>query len=258
MKKFIIFAFAILVFSYAKAAAAATLNFNPTSGSFTAGQTFTVDVNLDTAGAAIDGVDLYKVHFSPSILQVKDMDTGTSGVQITEGTLFSQTLTNSADNSAGTITFSQLTTGGTTYTGSGKLATITFVATANGTSPVTFDFTLGSTSDTNVAGGKVDKLTSVNSASFTVTGGTYPTPYPTPLPNTDNLPNPGLPDSDSKHNSDPIPKGADFQICQRCDSLYFGSKPSRISDYRLDRLPQQRATHKKNFDHAFNDYLYPR
>jgi hypothetical protein len=160
----------VVLFGFVKFASAATLTLTPASGSYTSGQTISVNINLDTTGAAIDGVDVYSLHFNAAVLQVQDASASTSGVQITAGSLLPQTLTNTANNSTGVVQFSQVTTGGTTYTGAGVLATINFTALANGTSPVTFDFTLGSTSDTNVAGGGTDKLTSVGNASFTVTG----------------------------------------------------------------------------------------
>jgi hypothetical protein len=152
------------------AALASTLNLSPASGSYAVGSTFNVDILLDTKGAAVDGVDLYYVHFNPALLQVVDANTSASGVQILAGKLFSQTAANSVNQSAGTIMFSQVTSGGSKYTGSGKLATVTFKAIAAGTAKVSFDFTLGKTSDTNVAGKGVDTLTSVNSGTYILTG----------------------------------------------------------------------------------------
>src|SRR5690349_18537038 len=109
MKKFVlVFGIFLSVFGIAKAASAATLKLSPTSGSYTAGQIFTVDVNLDTTGANVDGVDLYRLHFNQNVLQVQDSDSGTSGIQIGDGHLLPLTLTNTADNAAGTIIFSQL------------------------------------------------------------------------------------------------------------------------------------------------------
>src|SRR6185369_943002 len=79
-----------------------------------------------------------------------------------------------------------------TYNGSGKLATIHFSAAFNGTSGLTFDFTNGSTSDTNVAGSGTDKLTSVTNGSYTVSGGTVnPNPPPPPPPGPTPTPPPG-------------------------------------------------------------------
>lgn len=179
MKKFfLVLSLMFVLLSFVKVASAATLTLSPSSGSYTAGQIFTVDVNLDTAGQAIDGLDLYFLRYNSSILEVQDSNSSISGIQIKAGALMAQTLTNTVDPANGKITFSQVTSSGTTYNGSGKLATISFKAIANGTSAVAFDFTLGKTSDTNVAGGGTDKLTSVSNASFSVTGGSDPLPPP--------------------------------------------------------------------------------
>ncbi|KND48701.1 MAG: penicillin-resistant dd-carboxypeptidase-like protein [Parcubacteria bacterium C7867-003] len=183
MKKFLliftlIFSFSVLV----SGVDAATLILTPSSGSVSSGQTISVDIMLDTKGEDIDGVDVYSLNYNPAILEVVDSSSSASGVQITPGSLFPITLTNKV--TSGVIQFSQVTSGGTSYKGSGKLATITFKGIANGTASVTFNFTPGSTSDTNVAGGGSDKLTSVGSGSYTVSGGNNPPPPPPPVADT--------------------------------------------------------------------------
>lgn len=211
MKKFfLVLGLMFVLLSFVKVASAATLTLSPSSGSYTAGQIFTVDVNLDTAGQAIDGLDLYFLRYNSSILEVQDSNSSIFGIQIKAGALMAQTLTNTVDPANGKITFSQVTSSGTTYNGSGKLATISFKAIANGTSAVAFDFTLGSTSDTNVAGGGTDKLTSVSNASFSVTGGSAPLPPPPPSP-----PSPNLTGGDITPPAEPTnfkAQGADKQI----------------------------------------------
>jgi hypothetical protein len=147
----------------------ATLDLSPASTSVAVNQTFTVAINMNTAGAPADGVDVFKIHFVPGVLQVVDSDGVAAGVQIAPGSLLPNTAINSVDNVAGTISFSQSTTGGSSFTGSGAIGTITFRGVAAGTSAVTFDFTPGSTADTNVAYQGVDRLSSVTNASFTVT-----------------------------------------------------------------------------------------
>ncbi len=169
----------LILFGTVKIASAATLSLSPSTNSYTSGQVFTVDINLDTQGAAIDGVDLYFLRYNSAILEVQDSNSSVSGTQITPGSLLSQTLTNTVDAASGKVTFSQVTTGGTTYNGSGKLASISFKALANGTSSVAFDFTPGSTADTNVAGAGVDKLTGVTNGSYTVTGSVTTAPTAT-------------------------------------------------------------------------------
>ncbi|TSC70575.1 MAG: glycoside hydrolase family protein [Parcubacteria group bacterium Gr01-1014_46] len=183
MKKFFIVIILVIGFSiFAPQASAATLILSPSSGNVTAGQTITVDIMLDTKNADIDGVDVYSLHYNPAILEVVDSSSSASGIQITPGSLFPITLTNKV--TSGVVQFSQVTSGGTSYKGAGKLATITFKGLSNGTSAVTFDFTPGSTSDTNVAGGGKDELTSVGSGSYTVTGGGVTPPPPPPVDTT--------------------------------------------------------------------------
>jgi peptidoglycan hydrolase-like protein with peptidoglycan-binding domain len=125
-------------------------------------------VNLNTQSASIDGVDLKYLNFSPAILQVQDANSNSSGVQITPGGLMSATLVNSVDNSLGRVTFSQVNTGGTKYTGSGVLATISFRALTAGNATVSLNYTPNSTTDSNVASLGSDVLSSVSSGSFTV------------------------------------------------------------------------------------------
>ena len=150
-------------------AEAATLNLTPAAKTVAVGQTFTVDVQLDTKGAAIDGVDLYFLKFDPKVLEVVDSNPGTSGIQISPGNSLALTLANSANNATGQIQFSQTVSAGSTFTGTAKLATITFKAKSAGTSNLSFDFRSGSTTDTNVASRGSDALTSVGSAKYVVT-----------------------------------------------------------------------------------------
>jgi chitodextrinase len=153
-----------------KSAQAATLVLSPSTQSVTAGNTFTVSINLDTAGAGVYGVDIYSLHFNAALLQVQDSDSGTAGVQISPGALMANTQYNNVDNTNGVIQFSQTPAAtSANYSGSGVLATVTFQAVAMGTASVTFDFTLNSTTDTNVAGLYTDLLTGVTNGSYTVT-----------------------------------------------------------------------------------------
>ena len=149
----------------------ATLTLSPSATSVSVSNTFTANIILNTGGQGAYGVDINRLRFNPSILQVVDADAGTAGVQITAGSLMSMVIINSVDNSAGSIQFSQVpwdqaNSRPTTYSGSGTLATITFRAISAGTSNVTLDFTLGSGIDTNVAGLGGDLLASVGSASY--------------------------------------------------------------------------------------------
>lgn len=152
----------------------ATLALSPASGSHATNDIFSVSIMLDTHGAAAQGVDIISLHYNPALLQVQDEDATTSGVQIAPGVLMANTVFNSADPIARTITFSQVTNSGVSFTGSGSLATVRFKALAAGNAGVTFDFTLGNTADTNVAGNGSDILASVANATYTISGAAVP------------------------------------------------------------------------------------
>ena len=173
IKFLFVFGFAFIIFGFLpKLANAATLAVSPTSNSVAVNGTFTVNIVLDTTGQAVYGVDIYSLRFNPSILQVVDADGVTAGVQIQAGTLMPNNQYNTVDNVAGTIQFSQTSsTTGTNFTGSGVLATITFRGVATGSSNLNFDFTLNSTTDTNVAVLYTDVLTAVTNGTYTVSAG---------------------------------------------------------------------------------------
>lgn len=159
------------------AASAATLSLSPTSGTHKVGDTFNVEIKLDTGGVTTSGTDVY-VRFDPNVLQVVDANNSSTGVQITPGSLYSQTSFNSTDNGAGKISFSGSKSGGSSgYSGTGTLATIKFQATAEASSTnVTVDYQAGSTTDSNVISqsDSSDVLTSVTSAAYKIAaaGGT--------------------------------------------------------------------------------------
>lgn len=162
------------VFAVAPAfAQAATLSLSPASGTHAAGATFEVKIQLDTTGTATSGTDAY-LTFDPTVLQVVDANTSATGVQILPGTLYTQTSYNDVQNGEGKISFSGSKSGGSPgYTGSGTLATITFQATKEASStPVNFNFTSGSTTDSNVisSADSSDVLTAVTNAAYTITG----------------------------------------------------------------------------------------
>src|SRR6185436_12236869 len=96
-KTLLVLGLTLVSFGFAKAASAATLILSPASATYTAGQTYNVDILLNTSGVGIDGVDVYSLHYNSNILEVQDANLSTSGVQITAGTLLSQTLTNIVD-----------------------------------------------------------------------------------------------------------------------------------------------------------------
>ena len=153
----------------ANSVGAATLSVSPTTQSVVVGDTFMVNILLDTQGTAVDGVDIRYLNYNPSLLQVQDVDANKAGTQIAPGTLMSSTLANTVDTTQGRVNLSQIiSAGGTKYTGSGVLATITFRAIAAGTANVSFDYTASNTTDSNVAAAGTDTLTGVTNGSYTV------------------------------------------------------------------------------------------
>lgn len=116
---------------------------------------FDVDVILDTVDNETSGVDIRNFNFNPAHLEI---------ISVQPGTLMSNTLINTFDNTLGTMRFSQVTdqTGGN-FSGSGVLATITLRAKqAVSQSNMYFDFVFGNTTDTNVSYDNLDVLGSVS------------------------------------------------------------------------------------------------
>ncbi len=153
----------------AQVAPVATFSLSPVSQSVVSGATFSVSIVLNTGGQPVYGVDINRLRFNPSLLQVVDSDTAVAGVQISPGSSMALNVANSVDNTNGTIQFSQVANPGSTFTGVGTIATITFRAVSSGVANITMDFTLGSSLDSNVAGSGGDLLSSVGSGSYTIT-----------------------------------------------------------------------------------------
>ena len=129
---------------------------------------FAIDIVLDTANQPIDGVDVFVLHYDPLVIQVVDDIPEQEGIQIQAGSILSINAANIVDQSAGTIKFSQVATGGTNFSGRGILATIHFKAVKMGVSNLKFDFKPGSTTDTNVAYQGHDQLIQVENAVYSI------------------------------------------------------------------------------------------
>lgn len=145
-----------------------TLYLDPQTGIITSGEQFKVDIILDTANGPIDGVDVYALHYDPSIIEVIDDMPNQQGIQILPGTIIPANAANIVEESTGMIKFSQITFGGTTFMGKGVLATIHFRAIKAGTAYLKFDFSKGSTIDTNAAYGGKDQLARVIDATYII------------------------------------------------------------------------------------------
>lgn len=147
----------------------ATITLNPQTRDVKVGDTFSVDIVLDTAAEPVDGVDIYSLHYDPTLLQVIDDNSSISGVQIMPGKIMELNAANLVSPSTGTIKFSQLSQGGTNFIGKGNLATIHFKALGTGTAYLKFDFTERSTVDTNAAFKGRDQLGKVVDGIYTIT-----------------------------------------------------------------------------------------
>lgn len=165
------------LFSFAQTASvtiggstSATLALSPASGSYATGDIFSVNIVLNTQGSQIQGVDIVYLNYNPVLLEVQDDDAGVAGAQIAQGALMATTALNSVDAGSGRIGFSQVTTSGVSYAGSGALATVRFKALSEGTASVTFNVTSGSTVDTNVASNGADILASATGGSYVLSG----------------------------------------------------------------------------------------
>lgn len=147
---------------------AATLSLSPSSVGYAAGDFFDVNVVLDTQNTSIDGVDVRYLNYNPSLLEVQDSNSSVTGVQITAGSLMPMSNINNVDSAVGKIQFSQSSIGGSSYNGTGNLATIRFKALSVGTASVNFDYTSGNTTDTNIASNGVDVLSAVTNGSYVI------------------------------------------------------------------------------------------
>ena len=171
---FILFLLSFAFIGKTSVLAAASLSFNPASKTVAPNETFNVAVVVNTGGAETDGVDAL-VRYDGNKLEF---------VSAAMGTLYSQVLTpNPTPTTAGQLTLGAAAASGESYNGTGTLATITFKAIAEGTANVYYDFTSGSTTDSNVVYQGEDLLGSISNASYTITstpgvGGDTPSPSP--------------------------------------------------------------------------------
>lgn len=162
--------------------AASTLSLSPASALQNVGDTFNVDIILDTGGDSVSGATAI-LNYDTARLQVQDGDSAASGVQIKQGSIFNQSpLTNTVDTSVGKIRYDSGSLG-TSYTGRGVMATIQFKAVAAGTAPVTFVFDSQSSIDTSIvaaASGPTNILTQVQDGNYTIGTGSATPAQPRP------------------------------------------------------------------------------
>jgi LPXTG-motif cell wall-anchored protein len=164
-----------------KAARAATFSLSPATQVVTVGDEFQVAVMIDTEDEAVVGADAI-INYDGLKLQATEASLGS---------LFSVKTTEDASSSGKIIFQAEGATATETFTGTGTFATITFKALAAGVVTVTFDFSQGAETDSNIYNsGNVDVLTTASSGTYTVAtsgiGGetSSPAPLPSSLPQT--------------------------------------------------------------------------
>jgi len=156
----------------AQVSPSATLTLDPSNYSGAVGSIFEVSIIVNSGNQDIYAVDINRLNFNANMLEVVDDNLDINGVQIRPGILLGINQFNTVNNTLGTVQFSQsafydpfITYKGT----SGELARIKFRVKSVGTSAITFDFTYGRSTDTNVVGLSGDLLASVGTGSYTGT-----------------------------------------------------------------------------------------
>lgn len=128
------------------------LSFSPAQIALTANTDFDVDIVLNTGGVDIDGVDV--------LIPLN----GVQWVSLTDHQLLPVTMVKEVRNNE--IVFSQITSGGTHYNGTGTLFTVKLRA--NSPATLSFDWTAGSTNKTVVASAGQNIITSLGNLQITI------------------------------------------------------------------------------------------
>lgn len=179
MKKFLPVLFLLSTFYFlfsvvsVSAASSATLALSPASGTFVVNTPFDVGVYLNTNGAKVDGVDI-KLNYESAKLEAQLITPETS--------VFPDFPTKTINATTGKITVSATAAVGSPYsnTTATKMVTIRLKPLTAGSTSVTFDFTAGATTDSNVVENQtnLDILTAVTNANYTLTATSGGTPPP--------------------------------------------------------------------------------
>jgi len=170
---FLVLCFLIFGFSAKAVNAAPRLFFDPSSGSYDAGASFDIVVNIDTDNQSIIAVDAL-IDYDSTKLQVSTVTAGA----------FFEDVSNDVSNGRISIYAAPLTAL-SEKTGTGQIATISFTSTGEGTAAVSFLCESVSEIDSNIwtsEGNDVIGCASNGSASFTIgsTLGDIGTPTATP------------------------------------------------------------------------------
>lgn len=155
----------------------ATLSLSPSSGTFNKGCNFSLNIDLNTGGAATDGTDAILIY---------DTSRFTAN-SITAGTIYSDYPGNNIDETSGKITVSGLASVSSAFSGQGTLATVNLTVketASTGATQIKFDFdpnNKAETRDSNVVqrGTVADILNSVVNGNYTVGAGSCVQQTPT-------------------------------------------------------------------------------
>lgn len=135
-----------------KSGASSTLSLNASKDSLRVGETVTVSIDVSSK-VATDGLDIIML-YDPKLLSVV---TGADKSAVTLGTIYNDYPLNQVDEKAGRIAVSGITSKAGGVVAKGVLGTVMFTAKAPGKAKIAFDFTLGSTTDSNVIETKTAK-----------------------------------------------------------------------------------------------------
>jgi len=163
MKKFLpgLLIFFLLVLAFliqpGLAFAGASLSFSPASKSVMVGDSFEVDVVLDTGGVKTDGVDIL-ISYDEMKLEAKNAALGN---------LYDNKI-NEDVSQPGKIVLQAVSDVGSGFVGTGNLAKLSFKSIAGGPTLVSFDMIGESTIDCNVSADGEDILASVSNGTYTI------------------------------------------------------------------------------------------
>jgi hypothetical protein len=135
----------------------ASLSFSPASESVMVGESFEVDVVLDTGGLETDGVD-FLISYDETKLEAKNA---------VLGDLYDNKI-NEDVSQPGKIVLQAVSDVGSSFVGTGEVATINFKAIAGGLAQVSFEMMGESTTDCNVNSEGEDILASVSNGAYTI------------------------------------------------------------------------------------------
>lgn len=183
-----------------KAAPATTMYVTPATQTVAPGDTFTYDVQVDTAENAMTGFDI-RMAFDPNVIQITSL---TKGTQVSD---FTTAVTDTFDNTGGTIAFSYVTTdvtkavSGTGVTVLTVSASVKASATA-GSYDLAFDPSTMAIATNETQNILISKTKGTVTVSTSNQGEESPSPEPTP---TDSGEIGASPSPTSSPNSEPTP-----------------------------------------------------